>query len=66
MRRHRQLPGVGQRGNFAAFRQATAPTEVRHHDAGHAGLQIVLEAPFIAEGFAGADQRVAVFGVLLE
>ena len=66
VRGHGQLPGVGHGGDFAGFGQAAAPAQVEHGHTGHASLQVVLKAPFVAQRLAGADQRVAVFGVLLQ
>ena len=66
VRRHWQLPGVSHGGNLARLAQAAAPAQVQHHHTGHAGLQVVLEGPFVAQGFAGADQGFAIARVLLE
>ena len=66
MRRDRQLPGIGERGDAARLAHTAAPREVEHDDAGDAGLEQVLEAPTPGEDLRGADRRLRVGRVLLQ
>ena len=45
VRRHRQVLGLGHGGDLLGLRQAAAPGQVEHDDAGGAGLQQLAEGP---------------------
>ena len=66
VRRDRQVPGLRHRGDLARLREAAAPGDVEHDDAGRAGLQQVAEGPAAAQRLRGRDRRRARRLVALE
>ena len=66
MRRDRGVPGLGHAGDLARFREAAAPGQVEHDDAGRLGLEIVAEGVSIGQRLGGADPGLGVAGVFAE
>ena len=54
VRSHGEMPGFRHGGDFARFRKAAAPGQIKHNDSSGLGLEQIAKSPAAAERFRGA------------
>jgi hypothetical protein len=66
MRRDRQVPSLGHRGDLARLGQAAAPGQVEHHDAGGVRFEQIAEGPAGGQRFGRAERSRALGCIALQ
>ncbi len=66
MRCDRRMPGLRHAGDLSRLRQAAAPGQVQHPDAGGAGFEVLPEGVRIGQRLGGADPGLRVPRIFAE